>query len=71
MCDFVDEVPDEIFCRLTYAGQVVFEALNPTTGVKTRRRAQYYVMAMHNMSLADVQGLFKVTSNLCRGQVVL
>ena len=60
MCDFVDEVPDDIFRRLTHAGQVAFEPVNPTTGVKTRLKAQYYVMAMHSMSLADALTLFKV-----------
>ena len=60
MCDFVDEVPDDIFRRLTHAGQVAFEPVNPTTGVKTRLKAQYYVMAMHNMSLADALTMFKV-----------
>ncbi len=60
MCDFMDEVPDAVFDLLTPAGQVAFEPVNPTTGVKTRLRAQYYVMAMHNMSLADALKAFKV-----------
>jgi hypothetical protein len=60
VCDFLDEVPDDVFCRLTPAAQVAFEPVNPTTGVKTRLRAQYYVMAMHSMSLANALALFKV-----------
>ena len=60
MCDFLDEVPDDVFSRLTPAAQVAFEPVNPTTGGKTRLRAQYYVMAMHTMSLANALALFKV-----------
>ena len=60
VCDFLDEVPDDVFCRLTPAAQVAFEPVNPTTGVKTRLRAQYYVMARHSMSLANALALFKV-----------
>ena len=60
MYDFVDEVPDAVFDRLTPAGQVAFEPVNPTTGDKIRLRAQYYLMAMHNMSLADALTMFKV-----------
>jgi hypothetical protein len=60
VCDFVDEVPDDIFRRLTHAGQVAFEPVNPASGVKTRLKAQYYVMAMHSMSLANALALFKV-----------
>jgi hypothetical protein len=60
VCDFLDEVPDCVFCRLTPAAQVAFEPVNPTTGYKTRLRAQYYVMAMHNMSLAYALDLFRV-----------
>jgi hypothetical protein len=60
VCDFVDEVPDDVFGRLTPAGQGAFEPVTSTTGVKTRLPAQYFVMAMHNMSLADALAEFKV-----------
>ena len=60
VCDFVGEVPDTIFYELTHAGQAAFESANPATGLKSRLRAQYYVMAMHNMSLADALTMFKV-----------
>jgi hypothetical protein len=65
VCDFVDEVPDTIFDGLTHAGQAAFESVNPATGLKSRLRAQYYVMAMHSMSLADALTMFKVCLNVC------
>ncbi len=66
VCDFVDEVPDTIFDGLTHAGQAAFESVNPATGL-SRLRAQYYVMAMHNMSLADALTMFKVGVCVCMG----
>ncbi len=65
VCDFLDEVPDDVFYRLTPAAQVAFEPVNSTTGVKTRLRAQYYVMAMHSMSLANALTMFKVCVCAC------
>jgi hypothetical protein len=58
VCDFVDEVPDEVFDRLTYAARAAFEST--CDGVRARLRAQYYLMAMHGMSLAEALGTFQV-----------
>lgn len=65
VCDFVDEVPDAIFDCLTPIGQVAFESIHPATGSKSRLRAHYNVMAMHNMSLADALTMFKVGLCAC------
>jgi hypothetical protein len=63
--DFVDEVPDAIFDCLTPTVQAVLESVNPVTGLMSRVRAQYYVLAMHNMSLAGALTIFKVRLCAC------
>ncbi len=59
VCDFVDEVPDGIFECLTPSAQAAFQTVG-AVGVKSRIRAQYYVMAMHSWTLADALGSFQV-----------
>jgi hypothetical protein len=66
VCDFVDEVPDGIFECLTPSAQAAFQTVS-AVGVKSRIRAQYYIMAMHSWTLADALGSFQVChTNLIR-----
>ncbi len=55
ICDFIDEVPDDIFHKMPHLIQTALQS--PT---KPRSRVQYYVMGMHSMSLANALEMFKV-----------
>ena len=59
VCDFVDEVPGGMLECLTPSAQAAFQTVS-AVGVKSRIRAQYYIMAMHSWTLANALGSFQV-----------
>ena len=61
ICDFVDELPDNIFSRLPHVIQASFGQLTSTSlAPPCRPRAQYYLMAVHTMSLVSALAMFQV-----------